>query len=279
MTLAMPSTLSILQVAGLATVQDLGRPGFMHMGVPVGGALSPELCARANASARNQAHEATIELVGALTVRADRAVLIATDDGHARNLDAGETFALPPGPHLRYVAIRGGLAVPFVLGGRGTLLVATLGGHHGRVLQKGDVLPVGDAPPHTRTLPDAPNITDPVHVVAGPDAALFADGLAQLTRSTWRVSTRRDRTGVQLVGGHLGREKTQASGASPEAPVASAPMVRGAIQVPPSGEPIVLGPDHPTTGGYPVIAVIASADLGPFFARSAGAVLRFTQGP
>lgn len=278
MTFSTFPTLSIVQVAGLATVQDLGRPGFMHMGVPVGGALSPELCARANASARNQAHEATIELVGALTVRADRAVLIATDDGHARQLEAGETFALPPSPHLRYVAIRGGLAVPVVLGGRGTLLVAKLGGHHGRVLRKGDALPVGDAPPHTRTLPDAPNITDPVHVIAGPDAARFAEGVAQLIRSTWRVSARRDRTGVQLVGGHLEREEARA-GARQEAPLASAPMVRGAIQVPPSGEPIVLGPDHPTTGGYPVIAVITSADLGPFFARSAGAVLRFTQRP
>jgi len=264
--------ITILHVAGLATVQDLGRPGFMHMGVPVGGALSPELSARANAAAGNHAGEATIELIGAITLRADTPTLVATDDGHARQLAQAETFTLPSSPQLRYIAVRGGIDVPVVLGARATLLIAALGGHHGRVLRKDDALPIGDASPRKGDLPDAPHLTEPVHVIEGPDVAQFPGGLAELTGMTWRIGTRRDRAGVQLAGSQVRRVTS-----SIEAP--SAPMVRGAIQVPPNGEPIVLGPDHPTTGGYPVIAIIASAHLGSFFARSTGAVLRFTPLP
>ncbi len=261
--------LSVLQVAGLCTVQDLGRPGFMHMGVPVGGALVPELCARANAAARNRASEAVIELVGAITVRAENALYMGTDDGHSHEVDAGQTLVLAPSPHVRYLAVRGGLAVPVVLGGRGTLLVAKLGGHDGRVLAKGDVLPVGEAVSEETSLDDAPSATALVRVLAGPDVARFERGLAKLTDVTWRIGARRDRAGVLLTGAHIQRVGDD--------PLPSAPMVRGAIQVPPSGEPIVLGPDHPTTGGYPVIAVIASADRGSFFMRSPGKSVRFSR--
>jgi allophanate hydrolase subunit 2 len=137
------------------------------------------------------------------------------------------------------------------------------------VLRKDDALSIGNASPRKGDLPDAPHITEPVHVIAGPDVDQFPDGLAELTEKTWRIGARRDRTGVQLAGSQVRRLAS-----SIEAP--STPMVRGAIQVPPNGEPIVLGPDHPTTGGYPVIAVIASSHLGSFFARSTGAALRFT---
>ncbi len=269
--------LSVLRVAGLCTVQDLGRPGFMHMGVPVGGALVPELCARANAAARNGASEAVLELVGAITVRAENALLIGTDDGHSHEVGAGQTLALAPSPHVRYLAVRGGLALPVVLGGRGTLLVARLGGHDGRVLVAGDVLPVGEAVPEERTLEEAPRATAPVRVLAGPDEAWFQAGLEQLTEVTWHIGTRRDRAGVLLTGAHVLRVGDAPRSVAPVEARASAPMVCGAIQVPPSGEPIVLGPDHPTTGGYPVVAVIATADLGSFFMRGPGASVRFSR--
>lgn len=270
-------TLGVLQVLGLATVQDLGRPGSMHMGVPPGGALVPELCARANAAARNDVTEAVIELVGAMTVRADRPLTLGMDDGRSHDVGAGETFALAPSPLVRYVAVRGGLAVPVVLGGRGTLLAANLGGHHGRVLAKGDLLPVGHAVERSLSLAAPPSLAGAVRVVAGPDVDFLADGLAQLTASTWRVGARRDRAGVLLTGARVRLIDDAPIGASPAPDArASQPMVRGAIQVPPSGEPIVLGPDHPTTGGYPVVAVIATADLGAFFMRGTGASVRFS---
>jgi biotin-dependent carboxylase-like uncharacterized protein len=261
------TTLSVVSASGLATVQDLGRRGFMHMGVPVGGALVPALCAHANAAARNHAAEALIELVGAITVRAETELTLGTDDGRVHDLLAGDTFTLAPSPHVRYLAVRGGLAVPIVLGGRGTLLAASLGGHHGRVLRKGDTLPIGDAPETSTEPAEMPSPEAPVHVLRGPDVERFASGLTQLLVGPWRVGTRRDRAGVLLTGALMKRLN--------DAPLASAPMVRGAIQVPPSGEPIVLGPDHPTTGGYPVVAVIASADLGSFFMRSTGAGVHF----
>jgi allophanate hydrolase subunit 2 len=266
-------TLLLTSLSGLCTVQDLGRPGLMHMGIPGGGALVPELCARANLAARNDPSQAAIEVLGALSLRAQSHLTLGTDDGHTRELHPGETFVLPPSPHVHYVAVRGGISVPVVLGGRGTLLVARLGGHHGRPLAKGDVLEIGKGSPCTAPLPEAPHTTSMLHVLPGPDAASFEGGLAALTRISWRIGLRRDRTGVQLVGGHLHRTLA----ASTQPPPSSAPMVRGALQVPPSGEPIVLGPDHPTTGGYPVIAVLVSEDLGAFFARPTHAHVALTQ--
>ena len=269
---AAANALTVVRVAGLATVQDLGRPGFMHMGVPVGGALAPDLCARANAAVGNDLSEAVIELVGAITVRAERALTLATDDAQPRHIDAGDVLVLAPSPQVRYLAVRGGLDVPVVLGGRGTLLAATLGGHHGRVLAKGDALLVGDAPRRAPTMAAPPDPTAAVRVLAGPDVMRFSGGLAQLTDVTWHIGARRDRAGVLLAGAHVRSDLDPALVARS----VSAPMVRGAIQVPPSGEPIVLGPDHPTTGGYPVIAVIATADFGSFFMRGAGVCVRFS---
>ena len=262
-------TITLLRVSGPATVQDLGRPGFMHMGVPRGGALVPELIARANAAARNAPSEAAIELHGSISVRADCALTLGTDDGHAHELALGETFTLPPSPHVRYVAVRGGILVPQVLGGRGTLLTAKLGGHEGRALARGDVLAIGNTTPVDTAMPPPPSTTAMVRVLPGPDLAHFTSGLSGLTRTAWHVGARHDRAGVLLSGSHVHR--------SDHGPLASAPMVRGAIQVPPSGEPIVLGPDHPTTGGYPVIAVIVTADLGAFFARPTHAQVELTE--
>ena len=107
-----------------------------------------------------------------------------------------------------------------------------------------------------------------VRVVPGPDADAFAPGaLEQLLAADLVVTSIGDRTGVRVAGGEV-RPRRVASGIS-------TPMVRGAIQVTPDGELIVLGPDHPTTGGYPVIAVVVTADQGRFGARGPGASLRF----
>jgi biotin-dependent carboxylase-like uncharacterized protein len=264
--------IEIVRAVGACTVQDLGRPGFMHMGVPPGGALAPALLARANAAVGNEADAAAIEVAGALTLRASVDVVIALDDGAARTLEADHTLDVDGAARVRYVAVRGGIDVPRVLGGRGTLLVARLGGFRGRVLARGDVLSIATATASATARAGEPSAeaasaVAPVRVVPGPDRARFEGGVDTLLSTTWHLSARRDRVGARLEGGRIRRIDHGAS--------ESMPMVRGAIQVPPSGEPIVLGPDHPTTGGYPVVAVVLAADVDAFYARPVGATIAF----
>ena len=163
--------------------------------------------------------------------------------------------------------------MPVVLGGRGTLVGARLGGLDGRALRKGDVLRASTSPAAelARACAPAPLAARPIRVVPGPDLAAFApEALASLTSQPWSLSARSDRTGTRLVGPRIAYRG--------EAPALdTTPMVAGALELPPSGEPIVLGPDHPTTGGYPVIAVVARIDLGRFHAIPLGGEVRFTE--
>ena len=264
--------IEIVAVHGLATIQDAGRPGHMHEGLPPGGALVPQLLARANAAVCNAAGEAAVEVLGALTISARGDICVASDEGAPRSLRAGDTLTVAcAGTRARYLAVRGGIDVPWVLGGRGTLLVAGLGGHAGRPLRKGDRLPVGASAPSDASLPEAPDERAPIRVVGGPDADRFEDGaLSVLLASTFEVSERSDRVGTRLLGPPLARAGDDLA--------VSAPMVRGAIQVPASGEAIVLGPDHPTIGGYPVLATVVRADVGVLMARRVGAPVRFVLG-
>ncbi len=269
----------VAAVAGVVTVQDGGRPGRMHEGVPPGGALVPELLARANAAAGNAPGEAALEIVGASTLAVEGgAELVATDAGDVRTLAPGDSLPVAcEGARVRYVAVRGGIDVPLVLGGRGTLLAAALGGLAGRPLRRGDRLAARAAPSvHPAAerdrclanyLPPAPDPAAPVLVVPGPDLDAFAPGaLDALLGSPFLVDARSDRAGVRLIGPALPRAREDTG--------VSAPMVRGAIQVP-AAAPIVLGPDHPTTGGYPVLATVVRACLGSLFARSPGSAVRF----
>jgi biotin-dependent carboxylase-like uncharacterized protein len=263
--------ITIVGVSGLATVQDLGRPGHMHEGVPPGGPLVPELLARANAAVGNDDDEAGLELFGAVTLAGTPGTLVASDEGSPVELRTGEEWKAERGAstQVRYVAVRGGIDVPRVLGGRGTLLAAGLGGHQGRALRRGDALPTGNAGTSgRRPVPPAPDLTTAIGVIPGPDLERFdASALAALFADEFRVDARSDRVGLRLDGPTLRRLDDDTR--------ASCPMVRGAIQVPGSGSPIVLGPDHPTTGGYPVLAVVTRASLGALGARPAGAAIRF----
>jgi biotin-dependent carboxylase-like uncharacterized protein len=261
--------IEVVRSAGLATVQDAGRRGHMHEGVPPGGALVPELLARANAAAHNPHDAAAIELFGSITLRADAPVVVATDEGPASPLDAGATWSLSSGAaRVRYIALRGGVDVPRVLGGRGTLLVAGFGGYHGRALRAGDSLRPGDAPPGDGALPPAPDLAGPIAVVLGPDADRFAPAAIDLLLgSEFTIDPRSDRSGTRLAGPALPRLGPDTG--------PSAPMLRGAIQVPASGQPIVLGPDHPTIGGYPVVATVVRSALGALDARPLRAPVRF----
>ncbi|MBK6697688.1 MAG: biotin-dependent carboxyltransferase family protein [Myxococcales bacterium] len=254
------------------TVQDEGRPGFMHLGLPPGGPLAPSRFGLANAAVGNGPGDACVEVIGEFMVCAqDGPAWVAADGDAATRLRPGEEFAVgsSKSARVRYLAVRGGFDVPVVFGGRGTLLVAGLGGLEGRILRRGDVLPVG-SPELSGRDARAPTASvqpsDAVRVVGGPDGD--ADLLAQFLATRYIVSARADRIGARLEGPPL-------MWRARPGPRASTPMVAGAIEVPGDGVPIVLGPDHPTTGGYPVVAVVVRAELERVVAAPLGTELRF----
>jgi 5-oxoprolinase (ATP-hydrolysing) subunit C len=258
-------SLVVKRAAGLCTVQDLGRRGHMHEAVPPGGALVGELLVAANRAVGNQDDAPAIEVLGQLIVRATADILIATDRIVPRMLRTNDELVIASEPlRCTYVAIAGGIAAPRVLDGHGTLLCAGLGAP----LRASDTLMPGDrTATGSRAL--APfSASDVVHVIAGPDLDAFeSDALDRLTSAPYRILPSSDRVGTRLAGATLSR--------APSYREQSRPMVQGALEVPRDGQPIVLGPEHPTTGGYPIVAVIANAELGRFHAIRLGGSVRF----
>ncbi|HEX3758673.1 MAG TPA: biotin-dependent carboxyltransferase family protein [Kofleriaceae bacterium] len=265
-------SLAIVRALGLVTVQDLGRPGRMHEAVPPGGALVADRLIAANRAVRNPDDAPALEILGQLAIRAERPLHVATDTTAPRDLSPGGELVIASEPRrVAYLAVRGGLAVPLVLGGRGALLCAGLGGLV-RTGQRFDLAGLAEAPASAPPAPRSsePAVPDaPIRLVAGPDSAAFLPGaLDLLLASPYRILPSSDRVGTRLDGPALPRS---------DAPEISRPMVLGAIEVPRDGKPIVLGPEHPTTGGYPVIAVVARADLGRLFSIRLGGTVRFTR--
>jgi len=256
----------VVRALGLVTVQDLGRPGRMHEAVPPGGALVRDRLIAANRAARNPDDAPAIEVLGRLVIRAERALVIATDTTAARAVPAGGELAVASEPRrVAYLAVRGGIASPLVLGGRGALLCAGLGGLV-RAGQRFDSAELAEA---AATSPPSERPEEPIRLVAGPDPACFAPGALEiLTSAAYRILPSSDRVGTRLDGPALPRTA---------APEITRPMVIGAIEVPHDGAPIVLGPEHPTTGGYPIIAVVAHTDLGRLFSIRLGGTVRFTR--
>ena len=260
--------ITVVTVAGLVTVQDAGRPGRMHEGVPPGGPLDPRGMARANAAAGNAPGVAALEVIGSATFAVSADTRVATDDGAMEGRIDRVVRVTSSRRAVAYLAVRGGVDVPIVLGGRGTLLAAGLGGLDGRGLRAGDRLRAGDAPEIRAQPPEPADPLAPLLVVAGPDRDRFAEGALDLLLGvTFIVSPRSDRVGTRLAGPVVPRPGEDAA--------LSAPMVRGALQVPASGEPIVLGPDHPTTGGYPVLATLVRESWAALGCRPIGARVRF----
>jgi 5-oxoprolinase (ATP-hydrolysing) subunit C len=250
-------------------VQDGGRPGRMHQGVPRGGPMIPELLAAANASLGNAPGAPGLECFGELRLSVSGDPLWISVDGVPSLAAPGSTFLVerPTALVTRAIAFRGALDVPEQLGGRGALPVAGIG----RVLRKGDRLLVTAATgPDPLPSPLHLDLEAPVRVLPGPDLDRFGDAaLRALTSSEITVSPASDRTGTRLSGAALPRTGDDRPGPMP--------MTRGAIQVPASGEPIVLGPDHPVTGGYPILAAVIQADWGRVSGRRPGARIRFQQ--
>lgn len=265
----------VVAVGGPAWVQDAGRPGWRAHGVPPGGALVPEGLEHANRGVGNPDGAAAIELYGPVTVVARGGPLLLATHDEARVLADGEAWAVAaPAPwRVRYLAVRGGLDVPRVLGGSGTLPAAGLGGLEGRALRGGDLLPVGLPGPlvprlSRRDRPCALPADAPLPLLLGP-GPLPAAALGLLTRA-WRVGAG-DRTGTPLEGEPLPTDSAGTEG--------SRVAWRGLVQLPHGGTPVVLGPDHPTTGGYPALAELPPRVHGSFAARPPGAPLHLYAAP
>lgn len=277
-------TLTVVDPGALSTVQDRGRVGLAHLGVPRGGALDGPAAALANRIVGNGAGAAVVEttLTG-IVLRADAGHWIAVTgapcaisvDGHAAphaqavRAEAGSvvTVGAAQSGVRSYVAVAGGIAVEPVLGSRSTDTLAWVGPPR---LEKGTVLPVGAASgkPQAHDTPRPPG-SGPLRLLPGPRAAWFeGDALARLCSSEWTVGEASNRIGLRLRGQSLDRSR------SDELP--SEGIVLGAVQVPPDGQPVVFLADHPVTGGYPVVAVVTPEDLPRCAQARPGDLVRFT---
>ena len=267
--------ITVLEPGPLTTIQDRGRIGWSHLGVPRGGAADRQSAAFANALVGNDPAAAVLEatLSGpVLRLGSEQLVAVTgaratvTVDGIPARLDTA--LPLPSGCELRvgpfrsgaraYIAFAGGVGVESVLGSRSTDTLSWLGP---APLRAGDVLPLGPAVPWTtepgdqssRFFPDSGDLVR-VRAWIGPrDDWIGPNGMETLSGSVFEVDPTSDRTGIRLKGPVVTGERRE------ELP--SEGMVAGAIQVPSGGSPIVLMRNHPTTGGYPVAAVVHEDDV------------------
>ncbi|MGK2901713.1 MAG: 5-oxoprolinase/urea amidolyase family protein [Mycobacterium sp.] len=269
----MSITLEVLRTGPLALVEDLGRPGLAHLGVTRSGAADRRAHTLANRLVANPGERATVEVTfggfsarvrggdvtiavtGADTDPAVNGVPFGTNSIHYAHDGAVISLGAPHSGLRSYLAVRGGIDVEPVLGSRSYDVMSSIGPAPLRV---GDVLPVGE---HTTDFPELdqapvgtiePGILE-LQVVPGPRDDWFLDPDI-LVRTNWQVTHRSDRVGIRLVGMPLEYRR-------PERQLPSEGATRGAIQIPPNGFPVILGPDHPVTGGYPVIGVIADEDV------------------
>ena len=279
-------TVNVLRPGLLMSVQDPGRHGHQHVGLCPGGAMDPVSLTVANALVGNPHDAAAIEitLLGPdLLFERDTLVAVAGADFEA-SIPCNRPVLVAAGTHVSitralrgaraYLAVAGGIAVPPVLGSRSTYMPGRFGGLEGRVLKRGDRIPLAeDAEQLSRerfaslkrkrdssvrwsvpppTIPDREPIL--LHALEGEHFGAF-DATMQRTffDTVWKVGPESNRMGFRLVGATLER--------SDEKEVLSGPTALGSVQVPANGVPIALMADHQTTGGYPRIAEIASADV------------------
>lgn len=282
----MNRSLTVVDPGALTTVQDQGRRGWAHLGVPRSGALDPAAASYANRLVGNPDDAAVLETtLSGVSVRAGAAMRLAVTGAPAAVSVDGRPAAfaepvpvrsgqtLTVGPALSgvrsYLAVDGGLDVARVLGSRATDTLAGLGPPP---LAAGDSLPVGApvGPPHGVDVPVVRRHDPRVELTAvrGPRADWFtAAALDTLTRATYTVSPHSNRVGLRLHGPRLDRRHDE------ELP--SEGIVLGAVQVPANGEPLVFLNDHPTTGGYPVVAVVVPGDLAACAQLRPGDEVRF----
>ncbi len=278
--------LSVVRAGALTTVQDRGRPGHAHLGVPHSGALDGPAAALANRLAGNRPDAAVLESTldgcslrprSSATVAVTGAPCRVTVDGRPAAWGAPGAGARGGRPGRRARGPRGavvrgrvrGIAVDPVLGSRSTDLLSGLGP---TPLTDGAVLPLGTPTGLHARVDVAPQPAPPAELVLrvtpGPRDDWFTAGaLRRFTSGTFRVSPASNRIGLRTTGPVLERVRHE------ELP--SEGMVLGAVQVPPAGTPVIFLADHPTTGGYPVIAVVRPADLPAAAQARPGTPVRF----
>ena len=276
------SGLRVIASGPLTTVQDFGRNGQAFLGIGRSGACDRGAHRLANALVGNHPTLATLEVtLGGLTLEALGDVVVATSGARCWGAPHLAPFRLAVGERLQlgtpaaglrtYVAVRGGIDVTPVLGSRATDLLAGLGP---KVLEPGDVLPVGSTPRpqpgiDVAPVPEPTNDQLVVQVASGPRRDWFDDAAwARFTSQAYCVTSQSNRVGVRLEGEALPRVR--------EGELVSEGLLRGAVQVPPSGLPVLFLADHPVTGGYPVIGYVADADVDRCAQLRPGQQLRFS---
>jgi antagonist of KipI len=303
-------SISVLKPGLLTTVQDQGRFGYQHTGLVVSGALDAVALRTANLLVGNPENLAGLECtLRGPTLRFEADALLALTGADLAATIAGQpvplgrpvavragtvlAFGAPKTSGRAWLAVAGGVAVPSVLGSRATYLRAALGGLAGRALQAGDVLPVGEWSATAQALFKGMKLTDVagwrtagwysdnsplarpgrplvVRALPGPEYEQF---LPESQRTFWEetfiVTTEADRMGARLSGPMLERLTTTE--------LLSSAVTFGTVQVPAGGQPIVLLADCQTTGGYPRLAQVISADLRRLAQAMPGTRLRFVQ--
>ncbi len=283
----MTARLEVRRTGPLCLVEDLGRVGVAGVGVGRSGAADRSALRLANRTLANPEGAAALEvtlgglelavLEGPVWLCVTGAPAPVTVGGRAvgsfavTSAPTGSVVRVGVPPHgLRsYLGVRGGIAAAPVLGSRSHDVMAGLGPPP---LRPGDVLGVGSAPegwPHVDHVPPSPAEEEVVlAVVRGPRDAWVRDAEV-LVRTAWTASERSNRVGMRLDGGRV--EHAAEAGRLP-----SEGAHRGAVQVPPSGEPVLFLADHPVTGGYPVVGVVVDADVDRAAQVRPGQTVRFT---
>lgn len=293
--------IEVLRASPLMTVQDTGRPGLRHLGVPLTGMMDTPALMSANLLLGNATDAAGLEIsYGPTWLKAHqdiRIVMMGTDmrarlmtpdgkhsvqdylaPGFIHDIPAGHRIhchaAAEPGQRS-CLAVAGGIDVPLVLGSRSTDLNNRFGGYQGRTLRAGDILPVAVSPRQGNTGNNAHGIRQAeasmtLRTVAGPDYRAFTDrSQSAFWHTEWQVTPLSNRMGLRLNGERLQPHQQidrQSSGVMP-----------GVIQIPPDGQPIILGNDGQTTGGYPQFGCVATADLWQLAYLAPGTVIHFMQ--
>lgn len=298
------SALEILDPGLQSLVQDSGRIGYTRIGVPPGGAADGLSLRCANELVGNRAGAAAIEMAMlGLAARASvplticlagasaPSAFIEAVDGTRVPIPALTPRVLPAGAALHvgrltnglrtYLALAGGIDVPRVLSSASTLLSASMGGFEGRALRRGDLIRVGSPSAHAHSESPRASLAAALQVMVRPQrlrivpglhAAELGQGLLEaIQEAKFKVENQSNRVGVRLR-----PDETHAQSWSHGlGRIASVGMTFGAIEIPHGGSPIILGPDHPTTGGYPVLACVIAADLPALGQLGPGDAVRF----
>ena len=271
------STIKVQALGLLTTVQDLGRRGFGPVGVSPSGAADPISLRVGNRLVGNKEGAAGLEmmLLGGTFIFPQGAVVALTGSDFGATLDnvrvdVGTSVQVRPGQTLRlgpttsgarcYLCVQGGIAVKPFLGSASTHILSGLGGFEGRPLRKGDVLRIGRAPKCYRKRTINPRASENfsrrkiLRVTPGPQADWFSESsLRAFYEGTYRVGEQSNRMGLRLEGAAVSQRGARE--------MITEGVSLGAIQVPNGGSPIILFVEQQTTGGYPKIANVISADL------------------